>query len=406
MGLKIIYLRSFIDFAGFFYYNLTKFMRIIVLFSFLFLAQIAIGQTTSYATIDQKMAAIPENQTATTSGIADYINSNFKTETEKIRAVFYWTASNISYDVPNMYQLNTDSSQLKIENALKLRAGVCIHYSEIFNDIANKVGVKTFIIGGYTKQNNQLATLAHAWNASQVDGKWFLFDATWGAGFVEKNLFTKKLNNAFFKVEPSKMIASHMPFDYMWQFLNSPITNQEFISGKSDTNKAKINFDYVSEISKYEKLNNSDKAFETAARIEKNGLLNNMIVEHYNYKKKEFTVINQNKSVEKLIEITANFNESIRDLNDFIFFRNKRFQPKQTDETLKKMMQDVKDKMNKCKDDVYNINNVSPENASNLSNLKRAILEGIDKMKEQDDFLKEYLSKNGIGRKLMFTNLR
>jgi hypothetical protein len=372
-----------------------------------FLAQFSIGQTTTnYSAVDAKMAAIPENQTSTTSGIADYINSNFRTEDEKIRAVFYWTANNISYDVPNMYQLNFDSSQLKISNALKLRTGVCIHYAEVFNEIANKVDVKTYIIGGYTKQNGQLATIAHAWNASQINGKWFLFDATWGAGYVERNKFTKKLNTIFFKVEPSKMIASHMPFDYMWQFLNSPLTNQEFISGKPDTAKTKMNFDYVSEINKYEKLSNSDKAFEAAARIEKNGLVNNMIIEHYNYKKKEFTVINQNKTVEKLIEITANFNESIRDLNEFIFFRNKRFQPKQTDENLKKMMQDVKDKMNKCKEDVYNVGSVSPENTANLNSLKRAILEGLAKVKEQDDFLKEYLGKNAIARKLMFTNLR
>ena len=33
------------------------------------------------------------------------------------------------------------------------------------------------------------------------------------------------------------MIASHMPFDYLWQFLNSPMTNQEFISGKRWTAK-------------------------------------------------------------------------------------------------------------------------------------------------------------------------
>eukprot|EP01137_Pigoraptor_chileana_P012916 Opistho-2@65780 len=352
------------------------------------------------------MDAMPSSKTATTSGIAEYINSNFKTDPEKIRAVFYWTAANISYDVPNMYQLNTDSPQMKIENALKLRTGVCIHYAEVFNDIANKVGIKTYIIGGYTKQNGQLATIAHAWNASQINGKWFLFDATWGAGFVEKNLFTKKLNNTYFKVEPAKMIASHMPFDYMWQFLNSPVTNQEFMSGKMDTAKPKTNFNYAAEIAKYEKLSNADKAFETAERIEKNGLLNNLIVEHYNYKKKEFTVINQNKTVEKLIEITANFNESIRDLNDFIFFRNKRFQPKQTDETLKRMMQNIKDKMNQCKDDVYNVGSVSPENTANLNSLKRAILEGLEKVKEQDDFLKEYLSKGAVGRKLMFTKLR
>ena len=374
----------------------------------LFFAQFAIGQAPNdYSVIDKKIASIPDSLTTTTAGIAKYINSNFKTENEKIRAVYYWTASNISYDVPNMYQLNNqDPPQVKISNALKTRKGVCIHYAEVFNDIANKVGVKTYIVGGYTKQFGQLASIAHAWNISQIDGKWFLFDATWGAGFVEGNKFIKKQTNTYFKIDPNKMIVTHMPFDYLWQLLNQPLTNSEFISGKPDAAKPKMNFDYTAEIEKYGALSDAEKAFETAKRVEKNGLINNMIQEHYKLKKTEFTVINQNKSVEKLIVISANFNEAIRDLNDFIFFRNKKFKPTQTDETLKKMIQDVRVRMDKCKDDVYSIGSVSAENAGNLNSLKKAILDGIEKTKENEDFLNEYLSKGLVGRKLMFTNMR
>lgn len=374
----------------------------------LFFAQFSIGQTaTDYSIIDKKIALIPDNLTTTTSGIASYINSNFKTETEKIRATFYWTASNISYDIPNMNQPNNmDSSQEKIAKTLESKKGVCIHYAEAFNDIATKVGVKTYIISGYTKQLGQVAPISHAWCVSKIDGKWFVFDPTWGAGFIDGKKFTKKINNSFFKADPNKMIASHMPFDYLWQLLNSPLTNQEFISGKTDATKGKINFDYQTEIEKYEKLSDADKAFECAARVQKNGLLNTMIVDYYNLKKKEFTVLNQNKSVEKLIAITAEFNEAISYLNDFIVFRNKRFKPKQSDETLKGMIQEVKDRFNKCKEDVYNVGSVSPENTANLNSLKNSILEAIEKTKEQENFLKDYLSKGALGRKLMFTNLK
>ncbi|QBZ96876.1 transglutaminase domain-containing protein [Flavobacterium sangjuense] len=373
-----------------------------------FLAQISIGQTApNYSNVDNKMAAIPENLTATTSGIADYINSNFTAQDEKIRAIYYWITTNISYDVPNMYAPNNlDSPEVKIANTLKTRKGVCIHYAEVFNEIATKVGIKSYIVGGYTKQLDEVVSISHAWNVSQIDGKWFLFDATWGAGFIEGKKFAKKQSNTYFKKTPDRMIVNHMPFDYLWQLLNEPLTNSEFISGKSDAGKPKINFDYNAEIEKYEKLSDTDKAFETYKRVEKNGLLNSVIRDYYDLKKKEFTVLNQNKSVEKLIEITANFNEAIRDLNDFIYFRNKRFKPTQSDETLKKMMQDVRDKMNKCQDDVYKVGSVSPENANNLNSLKRAILAGLEKTKENEDFLKEYLSKGSLGRKMMFTNFK
>jgi hypothetical protein len=374
----------------------------------LFFAQFAIGQIAAdYSAIDKKAAAIPDDQAATTTGIANYINSNFETEDEKIRAVFYWITSTISYDVSKMYKPDSiSSSQEKISNALKTRKGVCVHYALIFNDIANKLGIKTYIIPGYTNYMGELATIPHAWCASKIGGKWFVFDPTWAAGFIEGKKFTRKLNNAFYKAEPARMIASHMPFDYLWQFLNSPVNNQEFMSGNMGSPKLKIHFDYQSEIKEYEKLTEADKAFECAARVKENGLSNDMVIDFHNLKKKEFTILNQNKSVEKLIDITANFNEAIRDLNAFIMFRNKKFKPAQSDEALKKMIQDLKGKMNKCRDDVYNVGSVSAENTASLNSLKTSILKAIDKTKEQDDFVKEYLGKNALGRKLMFTNLR
>jgi hypothetical protein len=56
---------------------------------------------------------------SSTDAIANYINANFKTETDKIRAVFYWTASNISYDVPGMFDLNVNEFQKKLPNVKK-----------------------------------------------------------------------------------------------------------------------------------------------------------------------------------------------------------------------------------------------------------------------------------------------
>jgi tagatose-1,6-bisphosphate aldolase non-catalytic subunit AgaZ/GatZ len=53
--------------------------------------------------VDQQ---ISHTHSYSTDAIADYINAHFQTEDNKIRAVFYWTASNISYDVDKMVALN------------------------------------------------------------------------------------------------------------------------------------------------------------------------------------------------------------------------------------------------------------------------------------------------------------
>ena len=135
-------------------------------------------------------------------------------------------------------------------------------------------------------QNLKVASISHAWCASKIEGKWFLFDPTWSAGYIENNKYFKKINNSFFKVDPSKMILSHMPFDYLWQFLSYPITNQEFYSKKKAQNKNKVIYDFELELDKYNKLSDGEKALECSQRIEKNGMINNLIVDYYNYKKK------------------------------------------------------------------------------------------------------------------------
>lgn len=371
---------------------------------FLFLSCFSYGQ---YEVVDKKMTKIPDSLTTSTTKIAAYISNNFKTPNDKIRAVFFWTASTISYDVVNM--LNQDPNQteeFKIKSALDSKKGVCMHYSAVFNDLANKVGVRTYVVEGYTKQYGKIATLGHSWCASQLDGKWLLFDPTWGSGYVLNQKYVKKLDNSFFKAAPSQFILTHMPFDYLWQFLANPISNAEFYGGKKDSKNAKIIFDYQVQIDRLDGLSDSDKAFEAAERIEKNGLQNRLIIDQYNFKKKDFTVLKANKNIEKLNAVVTNYNEAIGLLNDFSRFKVNKFKPEQTDEVLRKNMQELSDKMNKCKEDVYNIGFVGAENTSNLSSLKRMILDAVEQTEKQKTFLDTYLSKSLLGRKLMMSKFR
>jgi len=372
------------------------------------LCQISIAQKVNpFLAIDKKMDEIPLEKTTSTNEIANYITSNFKSESEKIRAVFYWSASNISYDVKNSNEPNfVYSSEEKISNALKNRAGVCIHYAEVFNEIANKVGIKTFIIHGYTKQNGIIATTSHAWNACNIDGKWFLFDATWGSGYVNNDKFYKKLNDNYFKVLPSKMIQSHMPFDYLWQFLNNPITNNEFYSGKLSTERFVSNYDFQKEIENYEKIPDDEKAFETFKRMEKIGVLKGLIDNYVSHKREEFTVLRQNKKIQKLNEITAEYNEAIGLMNDFIFYKNKKFKPTISDETIREMIKVPYEKLKKCQSQMDKLGSVGKENQSNLSKLLMQVSENVKIAEEHYKFVEEYLSKNSIGRKLMFTKKR
>lgn len=380
--------------------------NIYLLLSFCF-SMLSFGQANvSYTLVDAKMTAIPANDTNSTEEIAKYINANFKTENDKIRAVFYWTASNISYDVENMFAVNiTETPQERIIKTLKTKKGICGDYAAIFNEIANLVGVKSVVVDGYTKQEGKVASLAHAWCAAKIENKWYLFDPTWGSGYVNNNKYTRKINNAYFKVAPSKMINSHMPFDYLWQFVNNPITNQEFIVGKVQINKTQKNFDFEKEIAKYEALPKIDQLFESAQRIEKNGIKNQLIAQAYTYAKTSWNTQRENENGAKYNAIVNQYNEAISELNDFIYYRNNKFKPILPDEEIKSKIQNPIEKLEKCQESFFRIGSMGSENADSVSSLKKSIADALVQSKTHLAFVNNYLSKSKLVRKTMFSKV-
>ena len=378
--------------------------NIFLVFTFLF-SVLSLGQAkVNYTLIDKKMEAIPNSDTNSTDLVAKYINANFKTESDKIRAVFYWTSSNISYDVKNMFVVNFgETPQDRIAKTLKTKKGICGDYAAIFNEIATLVGVESVVISGYTKQNGKIDNLAHAWCAAKIDNKWSVFDPTWGSGSLLNGKFVKKINEYYFKVEPSKIISSHIPFDYLWQFLNYPITNTEFYEGKTQINKSKKYFDFEKEIAKQSSLSEMDQLFESAERIEKNGLKNAMIVAYYENQKKHSTVLRENKNIEKLNGIVNEMNEAVVLLNDFIFYRNKKFKPTFPDDEINNMIQKPREKLIKCQNDIYTVGSTGTDNKANVSSIKKSIESNLALAEEHALFVKNYLSKSKMVRKTMFS---
>ena len=251
------------------------------IFVFILIAEILVAQkplVNEYAAIDKKALQLPDSSTKTTDGIANYVTANFASNKDKTRAIFIWITSNIEYDIQNMFALNFyEQKEDKIAKPLKNRKGTCENYAALFTDVCLKAGIKAYMIEGYTKQNGFTDYLPHAWCAAFIDSAWFMFDPTWGSGYVSAGKFYKKTNNAYFRTPPSALIKSHIPFDYLWQFLNYPITNQEFYEGKTLENKSKSYFDYSDSIKVYKNQDPIAQLVSSSYRLEKNGVKNSLV---------------------------------------------------------------------------------------------------------------------------------
>jgi hypothetical protein len=356
-----------------------------------------------FAAIDKMALQMPDSLTKTTNAIASYIDAHFTTDHEKARAAFIWVASNIQYDIANMFALNFyEKPQEKVSKPLRERKGICENYAALFTEICNRCGLKAYVIEGYTKQNGFADYIPHAWSAAQIGDTWFLFDPTWGSGYANGGKFYKKINNSYFKVEPSIFIKSHMPFDYMWQFLPYPVTNQEFYEGKIQENKTKPFFDFRDSIRVHLSKDSMDQWISTANRIEKNGMKNSMIFDRFHHLKSEIEMGKQKRVISLYNAAGAEFNAGIHFFNEFINFRNKQFVPKKTDPEIQQMLDTVAHSFQNASLKLNQIEPFTEEQSNSVSHLRKAVEEANVQLKEQQAWLKEYMSKGKAGRKSMF----
>lgn len=196
--------------------------------------------------------------------LAAQINADFKTDTDKARAIFTYIATTVKYDYaaygvnqrPVAYSYRTEEEKIAKQKqfkedlavkTLKSKKAVCQGYSTLYNLLADKTGLESVIITGTSKSHpvhigKGPGASDHAWNAVKIDGKWKLLDATWAAGVVTgaKPEFSFKFNDGYFFAEPDVFFLNHFPDDTKWlltnktadDFANLPLYYGNYLMGK------------------------------------------------------------------------------------------------------------------------------------------------------------------------------
>ncbi len=193
-----------------------------------------------YQLVDDKVKSYPTKFTDY-NVLADKIAADFKTDAEKARAIFTWTALNISYDLKAYYtqanngvaySYSSPEDKIKkdrefrtalVKQTLRTNKAVCEGYSSLISLVAERLKIESVIIPGTSKNNyteigKKPVHSDHAWNALKIDGKWQLMDVTWAAGVVNTgtNKFEKRFNDVYFFTDPDKFFLNHFPENHKW----------------------------------------------------------------------------------------------------------------------------------------------------------------------------------------------
>ena len=97
--------------------------------------------------------------------------------------------------------------------------------------MAKAAGVRTEIVNGSAKGFGGIG--GHVWIFAYINKKQgILLDPTWGAGGISsadgKTFIKSKDCWEWFNVDPKSLIKTHFPEDESYQFLEKPVTLEEF----------------------------------------------------------------------------------------------------------------------------------------------------------------------------------
>ena len=369
-------------------------MKKLLIFCFLLLnsAFLKSQDINDFTSTDNKINSIPKADTYSADSIARFVRLNFKTEKEKLRAIYIWVTSNIKYDTDSMYAINWSAApSAKITEALRRRKGVCENYAAIFNDIANKSGLTSFVVDGYTKQGGRIDRTGHSWCAVRLKEEWLLCDPTWDKDAQN--------NSNYFLISPDRFIETHMPFDPMWQLLNYPLSHRDFREGNS-LKKEKYFFNFKDSIKAFSQLTELKQLQAASARMKDAGQISELLKNRVAYTNMQIGLIYEDRDKNFYNNAVADLNSATAVYNDFVQYRNNGFTPAKTDIQIHDLLNSSSEKIFSA---YKKINELSVYNSQyDPSQLKDRLDNLTKKIEEQKEFVKKYLAGNEAEKKKLF----
>jgi len=311
----------------------------LILMIFFCLGKSAFAQNDHFSA-ERIFVNIPNSQTHTSSDIAAYINAHYRSNKEKIAAIYSWITMNIKYDADTIhYVILDENNEERVSFALRRKKGVCENFAAIFTDLCNQCGISSYAVEGFTKQGGYVDKGAHVWCVAFVDDKWGLYDPTWDVEKPGSNNFNPQFQ--YFNLPPIDFIQSHLPFDPIFQLLNYPITYNDFERGITQSVNGKNYFNYKDSLESFQKMDRLSQYLIEESRIENAGWPAKKIETKLKRIRFQVEVLNQDNDADLYNSAVADYNAAIIFLNKFLTYRNNQFQPAKSKDEVENIFQNV-----------------------------------------------------------------
>jgi hypothetical protein len=222
----VVFLESINRYLIIFIFMKTQF-QFIIAGLFFFISQSTLAQTNDnrYKAVDDYVQSLGSLDTLNMGTISYILTKKFPESTDKVRAIFYWIANNISIDLKMAKKASNE--KMVSEDILKTRKANANGFATLFQDMCSVAKIRCLTVDGYIKKtvddiNNKPDEFNHTWAVIQLGespNAWYYIDPEWGSGYIDDKatVFTKKFNDAYFFADKQLFNLQHFPDNMAWQ---------------------------------------------------------------------------------------------------------------------------------------------------------------------------------------------
>lgn len=285
----------------------------------------AFSQTTTRLpeTADQKLYSYashtPPGISQDIDKLVDYLKKTATCEKDIAKSFSYWIMQNISYDISGY--INNEYNGNGTTGTLTGKKGVCQDFSELFEAMCDRAGIKCYTIIGYAKvfdykPGSRFERTNHSWNMVNLDGNNYLMDITWCSGYVACSRgtwrYVIKPDVSHLFMSPESFVENHLPADPQWQLLNYPVPMDAFQRYSSYTDMVKERSPYFNFTDSIRLYSNLDKNAQELKAAE-NAFKFYPVVSEYSYHYYNEAVTYSNTAIDLYNAAVTSYNKSIAD---------------------------------------------------------------------------------------------
>jgi transglutaminase/protease-like cytokinesis protein 3 len=183
------------------------------------------GRDKDFKIIDDYAKKIGRLDSMTMGSISNLLTKRYTDKTDKVRAIYTWIATNISYDLKA--GKNNDNDKNSSTQVLLYRKGTAAGYANLFQDMCSSAGVRCLTINGFVKNTAEQikdtkTEINHTWAIVQLGESpeaWYFVDPCWGSGYTDADykIFTPSFNPSYFFADLTIFNWQHFPDNLSWR---------------------------------------------------------------------------------------------------------------------------------------------------------------------------------------------